>query len=75
MNQRVSEPPAIMVPVSDALEYGQHLTAGFDNLLIELGAELANGLPADLSDWQRRAICRHVGERIAAARAGVEEAA
>ena len=65
--------PTVMVPVTDAMTYARDLVAGFENLLIELGRNLANGLPRDLTEQQRRAICRHIDEQIAAAREAVGE--
>ena len=45
--------PAVMVPVSDALDFGRDLVAGFDNLLLELADNLDSGLPDSLPESQR----------------------
>ena len=63
----------VLVPVSDAMDYGRDLLAGFDNLLLELGGNLAGGLPRDLTVQQRRAMCQYIDKQIVAAREGVEE--
>ena len=67
--------PAVMVPVSDALDFGRDLVAGFDNLLLGLADILASGLPDSLPDSQRQAIRGHIDREIARAREAVEEAA
>lgn len=63
----------VLVPVSDAIDYGHDLLAGFDNLLIELGNELVNGLPGGLPEQQRRAIGVHTEREVQRAREAVEE--
>ncbi len=62
-----------MVPVDDALEYGQQLTAGFDTLLLELSSNLADGLPRGLPTSQRQAIRGHIDREVQRAREAVEE--
>ena len=73
MIQRVYEPPSVMVPVSDAVDYGRDLVAGFDNLLLELADNLDSGLPDNLLKSQRQAIHTHIDREIARAREAVEE--
>ena len=42
--------PAVMVPVEEAMDYARDILAGVDNLLIELGDRLLDGLPEGLTD-------------------------
>ena len=64
---------SVLVPVADALAYGDELLAGTDNLLLELADEIIENLPPGLSAQHQRVIVQLIHDEIDRARMTISE--